>query len=134
MATPMETPWLPPVPAERRTDLASPPAPALPAPATTPSPFGEEKPPRTRRVGGERADVHPVHGRVHLGEVARRQRARRGARRPRRPDPRLAGRRRAPPAGRRPRLLARARLHRVLPQPLQPAADRPARRRPGDGG
>ena len=34
----------------------------------------------------------------------------------------------------RQRLLARARLHRLLPEPVQPAAGRAARRRPGDGG
>ncbi len=37
---------------------------------------------------GERADVHPLHGRGDLLPVAGRQRARRGARRARRPDPR----------------------------------------------
>ena len=52
------------------------------------------------------------------------------------PDPRLArhGRAAADRGRDRRRLLARARVHRLLPQPLQPAAGRPARRRPGDGG
>ena len=37
---------------------------------------------------GERANVHPLHGRPHHRQLARRQRARRGARGARRPDPR----------------------------------------------
>ena len=55
---------------------------------------------------------------------------------PRRADPRLArhGRARPDRARDRRRLLARARVHRLLPQPLQPAAGRAARRRPRDGG
>ena len=68
--------------------------------------------------------------------LAGRQRAGRGARGARRPDPRLARDRGAAAdrGGDRRRLLARARVHRLLPQPVQPAAGRAARRRPRDGG
>ena len=52
------------------------------------------------------------------------------------PDPRAARRRRAASRrrGDRQRLLVRAGLHRLLPEPLQPAAGRAARRRPRDRG
>ena len=81
---------------------------------------------------GKRADVHPVPRRADHAEGAPRRRVARGAGRARRPDRRnarclrLLGDRR----GHRPRLLHRHGVRRVLPEPLQPLADRPARRRP----
>ena len=48
---------------------------------------------------GERADVHPLHGRRDRGALARRQRAGRGPGRPRRADPRLVPRPRVALAG-----------------------------------
>ena len=48
---------------------------------------GRAAPPRHQ---GERADVHPLHGRRDLGSLARRRRAHRGPRRPRRPAARRA--------------------------------------------
>ena len=89
--------------------------------------------PRGRR--GQRAGLHPLPGRGRVGEVAGRQRAGRGARRPRRPDPRHDRRRRVPADRRRHRQrpVEGAGLHRLLPEPLQPAAGDAARRRPRDG-
>ena len=84
---------------------------------------------------GLRADVHPVPGRGDHPAVARRGRPRRGAGRAGGPDPRQPRRRGVPAhvADHRTRLLAGAGLHRLLPEPVQPAAGRAARRRPGDG-
>ena len=77
----------------------------------------------------------PFLGRRDLGQVAGQGRRGRGARRAGRADP--GHDRDADPAGALARdgrrLLARARLHRLLPQPLQPAAGRAAGRRPRDG-
>ena len=51
---------------------------------------GPRHPAAARGRQGERAGVHPVPRRGRRRALARRQRARRGARRPRRADPRLA--------------------------------------------
>ena len=90
--------------------------------------------PRGRQALGH--GLHPVPRRCGRHSLAGRQRARRGARRPRRADPRLARHGRAAPdrGGDRRRLLARARVHGLLPEPVQPAPGRTARRRPRDGG
>ena len=97
---------------------------------------GPRDPAAPRGHQGERADVHPVPGRRDHLAVARRQRARRGPRRARGPGARHASARRSAWSigeAAEQRLLPRARLHRLLPEPLQPAAGRAARRRPRDG-
>ena len=77
----------------------------------------------------------PFLGAAVAAPLARRLGARRGARRPGRADPRLARlpRARGHLAGHRRGVLAGARLHRLLPQPLQPDPGRAVRRRPRDG-
>ena len=85
---------------------------------------------------GERAAVHPVPRRRDRDEGAPRRRLEGGACRARRSDPRLGGGGGVLDRGRGDGLRAPhgARVRRVLPEPLQPRPDRPARRRPGGRG
>ena len=90
--------------------------------------------PRGEAAGaaGLRADVHPLPRRADHAEAAARQRLERGEGRDRGTDPRRPrccgdlGARRVL----RLRAARRARLHGLLPQPLQPGADLAPRRRP----
>ena len=79
----------------------------------------------------ERAALHPVPRRSDRDEGAARRRLEGGAGRARRTDPRLRRRGCVLDRRRGDRLGAprRARVRRLLPQPLQPDPDRPARRR-----
>ena len=101
---------------------------AAPArPRAGPRPRGE-----AGRAAGLGADVHPVPRRGDHAEGAARQRLERGEDRDRRPDRRRPRRRGGlgPRRVLRLRAARRARLHRLLPQPLQPRPDLAARRRP----